>query len=366
MTAPTALTGGPAAFLQKQFAWHRLDGDSRALRIGFLARARTRKIASFPSGMPPIVDFFALVSRFLSPRAAGVCARSTRLLVLMLLCGGTVRAEIVVTDATGARVRLAAPARRIVSLAPHITEVLFAAGAGDRIVGTVDYSNYPPAAKNIRRVGSYAQLDMEAVAALKPDLVIAWQAGNASAHVDKLRAFGLTIYTTQPDRVEDIASSLEQFGRLAGTDADATAAARAFRARLAQLRARYEHRPPVRVFYQVWKNPLTTVNGQQIISDAIRLCGGVNVFADLPGLAPTISAEAVLAANPEAIIASGMGDERPDWLDDWRRWKQITAATRDNLFFIPPDIIQRHTPRLLEGSERLCVQLETVREKRGR
>lgn len=288
------------------------------------------------------------------------------MLALMVLAGGEAQAEIVVTDATGARVHLAAPARRIVSLAPHITEVLFAAGAGERIVGTVDYSDYPPAARNIRRVGSYAQVDLEAVAALKPDLVITWQAGNASAHIDKLKALGLRIHSTQPDRVEDIAYSLEQFGRLAGTDGVADEAARAFRARLAQLRARHEQRPPVRVFYQVWKSPLTTVNGQQIISDAIRLCGGVNVFADLPGLAPTISAEAVLAANPEAIIASGMGDERPDWLDDWRRWKQITAVARDNLFFIPPDIIQRHTPRLLDGTERLCGQLEAVRRKRGR
>lgn len=278
----------------------------------------------------------------------------------------TAHADIAVTDATDTLVRLAAPARRIVSLAPHITEVLFAAGAGERIVGTVEYSDYPQAAKSIRRVGGYSQVDMEAVAALRPDLVIAWQSGNASAHLDKLRALGLTIYTTQPDRIEDIARSIEHFGRLAGTEGVAEAAARAFRARLAQLRARHEHRPPVRVFYQVWKGPLTTVNGQQIISDAIRLCGGVNVFADLTGLAPTVSVEAVLAANPEAIIASGMGDERPEWLDDWRRWKQIAAVARGNLFFIPPSLIQRHTPRLLDGTEMLCGQLETVRERRGR
>ncbi|MDP1610230.1 MAG: cobalamin-binding protein [Sulfuritalea sp.] len=289
-----------------------------------------------------------------------------RLLALLLLCAATARAEIVVSDDSGATIRLAAPARRIVSLAPHVTEVLFAAGAGERIVGTVDYSDYPEAAKAIRRVGGYSRVDLEAVAALQPDLIIGWRSGNAGAHLDMLKGMGLPIYVTQANRIEDIARSIEHFGRLAGSEAVADAAAKGFRARLAQLRARYGGRPPVRVFYQVWKSPLTTVNGEQIISDAIRLCGGVNVFADLVGLAPNVSAEAVLAANPEAIVASGMGEERPEWLDDWRRWTQLTAVARGNLFFIQPGLIQRHTPRLLEGTEQLCGHLETVRQRRGK
>jgi len=289
-----------------------------------------------------------------------------RLLALLLLGAATARAEIIVSDDSGAVIRLAAPARRIVSLAPHVTEVLFAAGAGGRIVGTVEYSDYPEAAKAIRRVGGYSRVDLEAVAALQPDLIIGWRSGNVSAHLDKLKALGLPIYVTQANHIEDIARSIEHFGRLAGSETVADAAAKAFRARLTQLRTRYGGRPPVRVFYQVWKSPLTTVNGEQIISDAIRLCGGVNVFADLVGLAPNVSAEAVLTANPEAIVASGMGEERPDWLDDWRRWTRIDAVARGNLFFIPPSIIQRHTPRLLDGTERLCGHLETARGKRPR
>jgi iron complex transport system substrate-binding protein len=289
-----------------------------------------------------------------------------RLLALLLLGAATARAEIIVSDDSGAVIRLAAPARRIVSLAPHVTEVLFAAGAGGRIVGTVEYSDYPDAAKAIRRVGGYSRVDLEAVAALQPDLIIGWRSGNVSAHLDKLKALGLPIYVTQANHIEDIARSIEHFGRLAGSETVADAAAKAFRARLTQLRTRYGGRPPVRVFYQVWKSPLTTVNGEQIISDAIRLCGGVNVFADLVGLAPNVSAEAVLTANPEAIVASGMGEERPDWLDDWRRWTRIDAVARGNLFFIPPSIIQRHTPRLLDGTERLCGHLETARGKRPR
>jgi iron complex transport system substrate-binding protein len=122
----------------------------------------------------------------------------------------------------------------------------------------------------------------------------------------------------------------------------------------------------VEVFYQVWKQPMMTVNGKQIISDAIRLCGGRNVFAALPILAPTVTAEAVIAANPEVIVASGMGEARPEWLDDWRRWKTLAAVAGDNLYFIPPDLIQRHTPRILDGAEQLCLHLETARGKRGR
>jgi len=273
-------------------------------------------------------------------------------------------AEVTVVDDTGAQVRLAAPARRIVSLAPHITEVLFAAGAGERIVGTVEYSDYPDAAKRIPRVGGFSRLDLEAVAALKPDLVIAWQSGNPQASIAKLRALGVPVFMNQPDRIPDIARSIEQFGQLAGTSAVADGAAAAFRQRYANLSARYSNRPKLRVFYEIWKEPLMTINGKQIISDAIRLCGGENVFADLPVLAPKVSVEAVLAANPEVIVASGMGESRPEWLDDWRRWPGLAAAAKGNLYFVPPELIQRHTPRVLDGAERMCRDFEEARAKR--
>jgi iron complex transport system substrate-binding protein len=277
---------------------------------------------------------------------------------------GTVHAEVMVRDDAGNDVRLPAPAQRIVSLAPHITEDLFAVGAGDRVVGTVDYSDYPPAAKKIPRIGGFTRLDLEAIVALRPDLVIAWQSGNAAAQVERLRAIGLPVFVTQPDRIEDVASDLERLGALAGVQASAKAAADAFRTRLAALKARYSARPPVRTFYQVWNQPIMTVGGKQIISDAIRICGGDNIFGQLSVMAPTVSEEAVIAANPEVIVASGMGEARPDWVDYWRRWPQLTAVVRNNLFFIPPDIIQRHTPRLLEGTERLCAFLETARQRR--
>lgn len=273
-------------------------------------------------------------------------------------------ADVSVVDDSGATVRLAQPAKRIVSLAPHVTENLFAAGAGERVVGTVDYSDYPEAAKKLQRVGGYSRVDLEAVAALKPDLVVAWQSGNAAAHVDKLRSLGLPLYVSQPNRIADVASEIERLGVLAGTGATGNAVAGQFRERLAGLQKRYSGRAPVRTFYQIWKQPLMTIGGKQIISDVVRLCGGENVFAALPTMAPTVTVEAVIAANPEAIIASGMGDSRPEWLDDWKRWTSISAVARDNLFFVPPELIQRHTPRLLDGAERLCQHLETTRSRR--
>jgi iron complex transport system substrate-binding protein len=274
-------------------------------------------------------------------------------------------AQTVVTDASGASIKLAAPARRIVSLAPNITELLFAAGAGDRVVGNVDFGNYPPAAKALPKVGGYS-LDLEAIVALKPDLVMGWESGNAPASISRLRAMGLTVHLSESKRIEDIAGELEQIGKLAGTEATAKAAANAFRERYAALATRFSQRPLVTVFYQIWKQPLMTVNGKQIISDVIRLCGGQNVFANLPALAPNVSVEAVITVNPEVIVASGMDDSRPEWLDDWRRWTTLAAVRRDNLYFVPPDVVQRHTPRILDGAEILCAHLETARGKRPR
>lgn len=273
-------------------------------------------------------------------------------------------AEVSVVDDSGATLRLVQPARRVVTLAPHLAETVFAAGAGDRLVGTVEFSDFPEAVRKIPKVGGYSRLDLEAIAALKPDLIIGWSSGNAPAHIEKLRALGFPVYISQPNQIGDVANEIERLGILAGTDKAAHATATRFRERLADLQKRYSSRPAVRTFYQIWKEPLMTIGGKQIISDVVRLCGGENVFAQLETLAPTVTVEAVIAANPEAIVASGMNAARPEWLDDWKRWTSITAVARDNLFFVPPELIQRHTPRLLDGAERLCQHLETARGRR--
>ncbi len=287
------------------------------------------------------------------------------LVVAILLAAVPARAAIDITDDTGAQVRLAQPARRIVSLAPHVTELLFAAGAGEHVVGVVTYSDFPEAATKLPQVGSYSSIDLEAVAALRPDLVIAWKSGNRDAHLDRLAALGIAVYVNEPRSLDDVARSIEQFGRLAGSEAVAGPAAEAFRERQAALAARFSARPPVRTFYQIWQQPLMTINDAHLIADVIRLCGGENVFGGLSQLAPSVGVESVLAANPEVIVASGMGASRPEWLDQWKRWAGLRANVAGNLFFIPPEIIQRHTPRILDGAERLCTQLEEARDKRA-
>ena len=283
----------------------------------------------------------------------------------MLLAGGA-HAEIVVHDDAGQTLRLAAPTRRIVSLAPHATENLYAAGAGHLLVGVSEFSDYPDAARKLPRVGNYASLDLEAIVAKKPDLVIAWESGNTAAHLARLKALGLPLFISEPKRLEDIATSIERFGELAGTAPVAREAARAFRARQADLYARFAGRPAVRTFYQIWNQPLATVSGEQLISKVMRLCGAENIFAGLSPLAPTVTLEAVLAANPEAIVASGMDDARPEWLDMWVRWKDLQASARGNLFFVPPDLINRHTPRILDGAQMFCQHMEKVRGRRGK
>ena len=286
------------------------------------------------------------------------------LLAAAWLASTSAQADIAVRDDTGRELKLPRPAQRIVSLAPHVTELLFAAGAGEHVVGAVAYSDYPEAARKLPRVGGYTNVDMEAIAALKPDLVIAWKSGNRDAHLDKLTALGIPVFVNEPRSLDDVARSLETICRLAGTDAAGRAAADAFRARKGALAARFGQRPRVRMFYQIWDKPLMTINDEHLISDVIRLCGGDNVFGKLTQLAPTIGVESVLAADPEVIVASGMGESRPEWLDRWKRWPKLAATARDNLYFVQPELIQRHTPRILDGATMLCEHLDKARGKR--
>ncbi len=266
-------------------------------------------------------------------------------------------------DDAGERIHLERPAQRIVSLAPHTTEILFAVGAGERVVATVTSADYPPPARELPRVGRYDRIDLEAVVGREPDLVVAWGSGNPERQVARLRELGVTVYVNEPRSLEAIAVSMLELGRLAGVADRARRAADAYRQRLAALRARYAQRATVTVFYQIWDDPLMTVNGDHVIADVMRGCGGRNAFADLSALAPRIGIEAVLERDPDAIVASGTGDARPESLAMWRDWPELTAVERDHLFFVAPDILQRHTPRILDGMTRLCRQLERVRTR---
>ncbi|CAJ0775476.1 Vitamin B12-binding protein [Ralstonia condita] len=277
-------------------------------------------------------------------------------------------AAISVTDDSGATVTLQRPAQRIVSLAPHATELLFAAGGGARIVGTVEYSDYPLPARDIPHVGDNRSLDLERIAALKPDLVVVWRHGNAQKQIDRLHALGIPLFFSEPHRMSDIPRSIEALGTLLDTRASAHDAAKQFRERVDALRHRYAGRPPVTVFYQVWDQPLMTLNGQHIFSDMLALCGGRNVFANEPLLVPTVTAEAVIAANPEVLLTASLGatqGNRPiDTLDGWKRWPHMLAVQRGNLFSINGDLINRFGPRLVDAATLLCEDLEQARMRR--
>jgi len=285
------------------------------------------------------------------------------LLALLMTWSLAVSAQEVIDD-DGNTVTLDRPAQRIISLAPSLTELTFSAGAGDRLIGVIEYSDYPPAALELPRIGRHDMLDLERILTLKPDLILAWRSGNPRASVEKLRQLGLTVYMAEPRDLQSISSNLERIGSLAGTGTIARARSTQFRAELAKLRSRYHDAATVRTFYQVWNDPLITAGGNELTNDIISLCGGANIFADVRQIAPKVSTEAILSRRPEVIIGSGLAAERPAWLDDWRRWQTLPAVERNNLFSIPPAELQRQTLRVLTGSRQICEFLEIARKRR--
>ena len=290
---------------------------------------------------------------------------SALLLIVALLLlqwpGVSLQAAITVTDDAGQEVRLAQPARRIVSLAPYLTELLFAAGAGHAVVGVSEFSDYPEAAAAVSRIGGGAGLDLEAILALHPDLVVAWQSGNPVNQVERLRSLGLTVFLSEPRQLLDVPDTLLRLGRLAGTEPVAQVAADRFTARYRQLKKRYAQRAAVSVFYQIWAQPLMTLNGEHLFSDVLRLCGGRNIFAALPALAPQVDIEAVLAADPDVIVVA-VDDQGSPLLSAWQRWPSLSAVADGHVYAITRERLVRHTPRILDGAQELCAILERVRD----
>lgn len=287
-----------------------------------------------------------------------------RLLLISLLLSVTIMvfAAISVVDDNGNTINLSAPAQRIISLAPNATELLFVIDAGDRLVGTVEHSDYPAAAQRIRRVGGYNALDLELILALQPDLIIGWRTGNNPVQLEKLRALGLPVFISEPRHLQDIPDTARRLAVLAGTSQQAQVFIQQFEQQHASLRQRYAGRRPVKLFYEVWSQPLITINGEHLISDIIHLCGAVNVFADVPVLVPTVSVEAVINAAPDIIVTGAQHAEHSEWRATWQRWPQLPAVEHDQLYFINPDLIQRHGPRILQGAEQLCHDVEEARQ----
>lgn len=290
-------------------------------------------------------------------------AAALLLAVAGLLPGAAHAQQVQVTDDTGAVIALAQPAQRIVSLSPHLTELLFAAGAGARVVGVDDASDYPPQAQQLPRIGSSAALDFERLLALNPDLVVAWSSGNPARLVTRLQQLRVPIYRNEIRRFADVASTLRRLGELAGTGETARARARQFEVQISALREHYADRPRLRVFHQIWPQPLLTVNGEHLISQAIELCGGRNVFADRRALTPQVGVEAVLRADPDVIVTSTPVSGETDGLARWRRLRTLRAASEGRLITIDADTLHRATDRVVDGARELCEKLDAVRSR---
>jgi iron complex transport system substrate-binding protein len=266
-----------------------------------------------------------------------------------------------VRDDAGNLVVLQRPAQRVVTLAPNLTELVFAAGGGDRIVGAVSYSDFPPEARRIPLVGDDRQIDMERLMAAKPDLLVAWLNGNSGRQLEQLRKAGIAIFFSEPRTLAEIPDTILRLGQLLGTETQAQKSAAGLRLELTNLGTRYRNRPPVRVFYQVWDRPLYTLNGRQIVSDVIRLCGGVNIFAGLSTTAPIVGIESVLLENPDAIVAGFEADNATRSLEHWKKYPALAAVRHRNLFAVNADLLSRPGPRMIRGAAELCEKIEEAR-----
>jgi iron complex transport system substrate-binding protein len=264
-------------------------------------------------------------------------------------------AMIEVRDDAGQLLAFARPPQRIISLTPHLTELLFAVGAGPQIVGVDSASDYPPAAQVLPRIGDFSRVNFERVLALKPDLVLVWLDGNRAIDIHGLKKLGVPVLQTRATRLDDVARLLRMLGVATGHEAQGEVAARAYRARLAAVQMKKPGQPPLKVFYQVWDRPLMTVGGIHWISDALQLCGALNVFADLPGLSPVVSREAVLQRAPEVIVS---GSDAPDMRAQWQGFPGLPAVKKQAFVRIDADRLHRPTPRLVEGVAALCNALQ--------
>jgi len=286
------------------------------------------------------------------------------LLNIFFFCGLAISqssiASITLSQANGDSLTLPGPAGRIITLAPNLAELVFAAGAGGSLKAVVEYSNFPEQVAQIPRVGDAFRIDLERIIQLNPDLVIAWKSGNPQTALQKLQQLGISVWQVEITRPEQIADIVEQISDAAGTRSTGEAVALQLRDRLARLKKQNADKIPVSFFYQIAPRPLYTVNSQHIISRSLAICGGNNVFSDLPALAPQISRESVIIANPQVMIAPETAGDPPALLI-WQDWPQLQAIQNDNMVYLPADEISQATPRLLDSIELACKNLDQVR-----
>ena len=281
------------------------------------------------------------------------------MLFAVLACDA--RAEVRVRDDSQRDVVLTASARRVVSLGPHLTELAYAAGGGSAMVGTIRYSDFPEAAKSLPVVGDAHAIDFERIVQLKPDLVLVWGSGLNERHKARLRSLGLTVYESEIRQAQGIPDTLRRLGTLLGQADTAAAAAGRFEGRWQALVERHRDKAPVRVFWQLWHEPLMTINREHLISEAMRTCGGVNVFAELPLLTPSVSWEAAVATDPQLIAGAGRRQDAERDFAAWQRFTTVNAVKLRRFAAIEGDLIGRMGPRFVDGAAELCAAIEGAR-----
>lgn len=270
-------------------------------------------------------------------------------------------AEITVIDTIGHRITLTKPAKRIIALAPNLTEILFAIGAGKNLVGVSSGSNYPLQAQKIVIVTNANTINLEAILKLQPDLVVAWEGGNPAGQIAQLKKFNIPLYLSATNNFIDITKTIRDLGKLVGRQKQANHVAKQFADKINLFKKKYTHNiKKISVFYEIWQQPLFTVGSRSLINQAINLCGGVNIFAKTYGFAPQVGVEAVLNANPQVIIA---GYKTNQWQNYWRQYPQLRAVRHKTLFSINPDLLQRPGPRFTQGVQELCDKINFARNE---
>ena len=282
-----------------------------------------------------------------------------RAIVLVIVVAVAAEAQALeISDDRGVTISLGSPAERIVALAPHLAEIAFAVGAGPRLVGVSSFSRHPAEATRLPVVATYGRVDIERLIALRPDLVLAWRSGNSPLQIDRLQRLGIRVFVTEVRSLADIPRIVREVGALAGSGELAEARARDFEGEVDRLRGSYASRRRIDVFLEIWHRPMLTVSGAHLISDALGLCGGRNVFAAARTLTPLVSKERILDARPEAIVTSGFGSEA---LPAWKGFESVPAVRNRRIYAIDPETLHAQGLRVLEGVRTLCQRLELAR-----
>ncbi len=251
---------------------------------------------------------------------------------------------------------------RIIALSPSSVEMLFEIGVGDRIVGTVEYADFPEAAKKIPRLGNYAGVQIETIVAAKPDLIVAWKSGNKQSDLKKLKSLGLNIIYVDPKTLSAVSENMIKLGKAIGVEQKANEAAEKFKQEYQAIKQRYASKNKVKVFYQLWHDPIRTVGDKSWVQSLIHDCNGDNVFKDSTAPYPVVSLESVIVKAPEIILMSKHSHADKAKKQLWVKWKNLPAVKNNLMESIDGSTLLRAGPRAVIGFSDLCSKIDKARQ----